>query len=80
MFKYYRLIKDVFAAKKLENGMIRLVKIKNGEVYKYYPQFNFRKNTVYLCKNVRNSVQMIDAIKMPSDYFEKYFERKLIAR
>lgn len=75
MFKYYELVKDVLAVKRLDNGMLRIVKIKKGERYKYYDEFNYGNKVVYLCKSIKDENIMVNVIKIPFDDFNKYFKR-----
>lgn len=73
MYRNYELIKNVLAPMKIENGMIRLVKIKKGEIYKYYEEVNYGEKTVFLCKEIKDENVLVGVLKMPRNDFNKYF-------
>lgn len=72
----YRVKKDILVPKKIKNGLMKLVKIKKREVYKW--DYLINNGYIYLAKEITskdNIRSYKDAIKVKKDVLEKYFER-----
>lgn len=72
----YRVKKDILVPKKIKNGLMKLVKIKKREVYKW--DYLINNGYIYLAKEITskdNIRSYKDVIKVKKDVLEKYFER-----
>lgn len=72
----YRVKKDILVPKKMKNGLMKLVKIKKREVYKW--DYLINNGYIYLAKEITskdNIRSYKDVIKVKKDVLEKYFER-----
>ena len=72
----YRVKKDILVPKKIKNGLMKLVKIKKREVYKW--DYLINNGYIYLAKEITskdNIRSYKDGIKVKKDVLEKYFER-----
>lgn len=72
----YTAKKDILVPQKQKNGLMRLVRIKKREVYKW--DYLINNGYIYLAKEITskdNIRSYKDAIKVKKDVLEKYFER-----
>lgn len=72
----YTAKKDILVPQKQKNGLMRLVRIKKREVYKW--DYLINNGYIYLAKEITskdNIRSYKDVIKVKKDVLEKYFER-----
>lgn len=72
----YTAKKDIIVPQKQKNGLMRLVRIKKREVYKW--DYLINNGYIYLAKEITskdNIRSYKDVIKVKKDVLEKYFER-----
>lgn len=72
----YRVKKDILVPKKIKNGLMKLVKIKKGKLYKW--DYLINNGYIFLAKEITskdNIRSYKDVIKLKKDDLEKYFER-----
>lgn len=72
----YTAKKDILVPQKQKNGLMKLVRIKKGKLYKW--DYLINNGYVYLAKEITskdNIRSYKDVIKVKKDDLEKYFER-----
>lgn len=72
----YTVKKDILVPQKQKNGLMRLVRIKKGKLYKW--DYLINNGYIYLAKEITskdNIRSYKDVIKVKKDVLEKYFER-----
>lgn len=73
---FYAAKKDILVPQKQKNGLMRLVRIKKGKLYKW--DYLINNGYIFLAKEITskdNIRSYKDAIKLKKDDLEKYFER-----
>ena len=73
----YRVKKDILVPKKIKNGLMKLVKIKKREVYKW--DYLINNGYIYLAKEITskdNIRSYKDVIKVKKSDLDKYFIKK----
>lgn len=73
---FYKTKKDMLVPRKQKSGLMKLVKIKKGKLYKW--DYLINNGYIFLAKEITskdNIRSYKDVIKLKKDDLEKYFER-----